>query len=264
MQTCDPEAAQTFAREGLSAGWAISQVINRQTFRWMDSDAYLFDIDGTLLVTQDLVHWNALRTAMREVYGADTNIDGIPYHGKTDLGILRAAMARVGVEGERFESGLPVALEVVCREVALNASSINANVCTAVRDILTRLRDAGKLLGVASGNLKSVGWHKVEAAGLRDFFTFGCFSDSAELRADIFREAVKQTRRRLGEQATVCFIGDTPEDVRAARAANAKIIAVSTGTFSYTELSSFNPDLCIASCGDLLARGNEVANDVSA
>jgi phosphoglycolate phosphatase-like HAD superfamily hydrolase len=233
-------------------------------FRWMDCDAYLFDIDGTLLVTQDLVHRNALHRAMQEVYGVDTNIDGIPYHGKTDLGILRAAMARVGVDGVRFDSRLPAALEVVCREVGLNVSSIKANICTSVRDIPTTLRDAGKLLGVASGNLKSVGWHKVEAAGLRDFFTFGCFSDSAERRADVFREALEQTRLRLGDQAAVCFIGDTPEDIRAARAANAKIIAVSTGTFSCDELFSFSPDLCIASCGDLLERDNEIANDVSA
>lgn len=230
----------------------------------MNCDAYLFDIDGTLLVTQDLVHRNALHRAMQEVYRVSTSIDGIPYHGKTDLGILRAAMARVGVEGERFESKLPAALEVVCREVELNVSNINANICTSVWDILTTLRDAGKLLGVASGNLKSVGWHKVEAAGLRDFFSFGCFSDSAGLRADVFREAVKNTRLRLGDQAAVCFIGDTPEDIRAARAANAQIIAVATGTFSYDELSSLNPDLCIASCADLLARGNEIANDVSA
>ena len=28
------------------------------------ADAYIFDIDGTLLVTKDLVHWNALHQAM--------------------------------------------------------------------------------------------------------------------------------------------------------------------------------------------------------
>jgi phosphoglycolate phosphatase len=66
-------------------------------FRWTEFEAYLFDIDGTLLVTRDLVHYNALNRAMREVYGVDTTIDDITYHGKTDLGILRAALARAGV-----------------------------------------------------------------------------------------------------------------------------------------------------------------------
>src|SRR5436190_6129996 len=60
----------------------------------IQADAYFFDIDGTLLVTRDLVHWNALHQAMLEVFGVDTTIEGLPYHGKTDVAILRAAVAR--------------------------------------------------------------------------------------------------------------------------------------------------------------------------
>ena len=68
------------------------------------ADAYVFDIDGTLLVTKDLVHWNALHQAMIEAYGVDTTIEGIPYHGKTDLSILRAAVGRAGVSDSAFLS----------------------------------------------------------------------------------------------------------------------------------------------------------------
>src|SRR2546423_5951291 len=82
-----------------------------------DADAYIFDIDGTLLVTKDLVHWNALHQAMIEAYGVDATIEGIPYHGMTDLSILRAAMARAGITDRAFEANLPKALAVVCREV---------------------------------------------------------------------------------------------------------------------------------------------------
>src|SRR5579872_977576 len=91
-------------------------------FSWIDADAYLFDIDGTLLISRDGVHRNALHRAMREAYGVDTTIDGIAYHGKTDLGILRAAVERVGVSADQFAANLPAALEVVCRDVSANAS----------------------------------------------------------------------------------------------------------------------------------------------
>ena len=40
-------------------------------FRWRQADAYLFDIDGTLLNTEDLVHYNARNFAMRDVYRVD-------------------------------------------------------------------------------------------------------------------------------------------------------------------------------------------------
>src|SRR5579862_7383250 len=93
-------------------------------FRWMSADAYLFDIDGTLLITRDGVHRNALHQAMREAYRVDTTIDGIAYHGKTDLGILRAALDRVGVSGDSFEAKLPAALEIIRREVSANAHRV--------------------------------------------------------------------------------------------------------------------------------------------
>ena len=223
-------------------------------FHWMGADAYLFDIDGTLLVSRDGIHRNALHRAMREAYGVDTTIDGIAYHGKTDLGILRAALERAGVSSDRFAANLPAALEVVCRDVSANANRISPTVCAAIPEVLAELKAASKLLGLASGNLESVGWLKIEAAGLRDFFSFGCFSDHHESRADIFRQGVEEVQRRLGESAQVCFIGDTPEDIKAARLANSKIVAVCTGIFGAEELANYEPDVCVASCAELLSR----------
>jgi phosphoglycolate phosphatase len=231
-----------------------SQSTKSNGFRWMDAAAYLFDIDGTLLISRDRVHRNALHLAMREAYGVDTTIDGIAYHGKTDLGILRAALERVGVSANQFEANLPAALEVICRDVAANASRIIPTVCSAIPQVLAELRAAGKLLAVASGNLESVGWLKLEAAGLREFFSFGCFSDHQESRGDIFRYGVAEVRRRLGEAAQVYFIGDTPEDIKAARFANSKIVAVCTGIFTADDLAPHEPNACIATCEELLTK----------
>src|SRR4051812_5575661 len=142
-----------------------------------EADAYIFDIDGTLLNTKDLVHWNALHQAMVEAYGVDTTIEGIPYHGKTDLSILRAAVGRAGVSDFDFDARLPEALDVVCREVEANHLQLVPNVCPGIVQLLKSLKADNKLTGVASGNLETVGWHKIEAAGLREFFSFGFFSD---------------------------------------------------------------------------------------
>jgi phosphoglycolate phosphatase len=225
---------------------------NRHGFGWMGADAYLFDIDGTLLNTQDLVHYRALNRAMREVYGADTTIDGIAYHGKTDLGILRAALERVGVSGEQFKSRLPAALAMVREDVERNAGALLTRVCGAIPELLARLHSAGKLLGVASGNLEVVGWHKVESCGLRRFFSFGCFADDCEMREDVFHRAVTEAQRRLQRKGTVCFIGDTPSDIRAARHVGAQVIAVASGIYRREELSVLEPDACLSSCAELL------------
>jgi phosphoglycolate phosphatase len=229
-----------------------TEVEARTSFRWLDADAYLFDIDGTLLVARGLVHYHALNRAMRDVYGVETTIDGIAYHGKTDLGILRAALERAGVSGDIFESKLAMALDLVCSDVAANRVRMTTDVCSGIANVLAHLKSAGKLVGVASGNLETVGWQKIGIAGLQDFFSFGCFADHHENRADIFRTAVEEVKRRLGPGATVCFIGDTPEDIKAARQVNANIIAVCTGIYKAEELGSLEPDLCVGSCEELL------------
>jgi phosphoglycolate phosphatase len=217
------------------------------------ADAFVFDIDGTLLNTRDLVHWNALHLAMLEVYGVDTTIEGIPYHGMTDLGILRAAILRAGVNGSVFEEGLTRALKIVCREVSRNAQNINAVVCASILDVLPRLNEEGTLLGVASGNLAAVGWKKLESCQMAHFFRFGCFSDQCEERRGIFKSAVEEVRSRLGSQTVTCFIGDTPADVLAARAVGAKVIAVTTGTFSREQLQAYLPDACVDCCSEIFA-----------
>ena len=214
------------------------------------ADAYIFDIDGTLLVTKDLVHWNALHQAMIEAYGVDTTIEGIPYHGKTDLSILRAALGREGISDNDFQAQLPDALAVVCREVEANHRKIEPKVCPGIVQLLESLKANGKLIGVASGNLETVGWHKIEAASLRQFFTFGCFSDCQESRAEIFRNALEFVTAQLGPGARACFIGDTPSDVEAARLIGAQILAVASGTFNLAELNAYSPDLCVSNCGE--------------
>jgi phosphoglycolate phosphatase-like HAD superfamily hydrolase len=217
------------------------------------ADAYVFDIDGTLLVTKDLVHWNALHQAMIETYGVDTSIEGIPYHGKTDLSILRAALAREGISDGEFEAKLPAALAVVCHEVEANHCKLEPKVCPGIVQLLESLKASGKLIGVASGNLETVGWHKMEAAGLHKFFTFGCFSDHHESRTEIFRNALGFVTARLGAGSRACFIGDTPSDVEAARQVGAQVIAVASGTFSFDELSACSPDLCVSHCGEFFS-----------
>ena len=71
----------------------VSQLAHSNHFDWQSCDAYLFDIDGTILRSRDRVHYNAMNRAMLDVYGKNTTIARVAYHGMTDLGIMRAALA---------------------------------------------------------------------------------------------------------------------------------------------------------------------------
>jgi len=226
---------------------------NGNGFRWKEADAYLFDIDGTLLLSPDRTHRYALHRALLDVYGVETTIDGIAYHGKTDPGILRAALERAGIASETIDGKMTAALEVVRRDAGEKADRFRPNVLPGIREVLDLLREAGKLLAVSSGNLESIGWLKLKAAGLAEYFEFGCFADEYELRVDVFRKGVSEVRRRLGTEATVCFVGDTPDDVRAAQGVGGRVIAVGTGIFNVEDLAAHGPDATVNCCSELLA-----------
>jgi phosphoglycolate phosphatase len=222
------------------------------SFVFSQADAYLFDIDGTLLNTRDGVHYFAFRNAMRAVFGIDGAIDGVPVHGSTDLGILRAVLARAGIASQEFERKLPELIRHMCDEVRRNAADIRVELCPSIRDLLESLDRGGKLLGVVSGNLEPIGWAKIEAAGLRQYFAFGSFSDHHEQREEIFRHGIAEARHRLGADARVCVVGDTPSDIAAARVVGVPIVAVATGIFPQDQLSGLHPDLCLSCCTELL------------
>jgi phosphoglycolate phosphatase len=224
------------------------------SFRWWEFDAYLFDIDGTLANTHGGVHFHSFHAALREIYGCEGRIDPVPVHGNTDIGILRAALEHYGQMPTDFEVRLPAARALMCSEVARKVEEMDVRLCPGVRELLAVLHQRGKLIGVVTGNLEQIGWHKLERGGVRHFFDFGSFSDTREKREDIFRHAIELARELRGPQTSACFIGDTPSDIRAAEYLGAPVVAVATGIYSQEELAREGPTLCVSSCVELLER----------
>ncbi len=221
-------------------------------FDWRVFDAYLFDIDGTLLHSRDWVHYNAFHTALERVYQCNGRIDNVPLHGNTDIGILRATAKLCGIEGERFEEPLHEALALMSDEVERNAAALRPELCPSIREWLAAIGEDGKLMGVCTGNLERIGWAKLRAAGVHEHFRVGAFSDRHEFRHEIFRDAMEQARGELGSSATVCFIGDTPNDIAAAQRLGMPVLAVATGIHDFATLTQHNPTHCVNCCTELL------------
>jgi phosphoglycolate phosphatase len=225
----------------------------RPGFRWDSADAFLFDIDGTLLNSRDAVHYFSFRTAIREILGIESSIEGVPVHGNTDVGILRAVLHRAGLADAAIDRHMPRIVARMCAEVQQNREQLNPELCPSILELIAYLQGRGKLLGAASGNLETVGWLKLEKAGLRPMFAFASFSFPRELRAEIFQHGIDLARRLLGEHASVTVVGDTPSDIEAARRVGVPVIALATGIYSFTQLKAHSPDACFVCGTDLLA-----------
>ena len=75
----------------------------------------------------------------------------------------------------------------------------------------------------------------------------GGFGDHHYDRDDVAREAYQSVVARLGrvDPAEIWVIGDTPLDVRCARAIGAKAVTAATGWHSHEELVSCKPDVAL-------------------
>lgn len=232
---------------------AQSLVAIRDGFRWDDCDAYLFDIDGTLLHAHGGVHNDSFSSSVEEVMGHPLSMSGVAVHGSTDTGILREAFRHAAIADAVWQPRLEEILVCMRKTVRQRREHMSITVMPGVLSILAYLKERGKLLGVATGNLEQIGWLKIEIAGLRDWFSFGGFSDRYPVRADMIANAVGEARKLTSAELKVCVVGDTPSDIAAAKANALPTIAVATGTFSYNELLHHQPEVCTPTLQDLLA-----------
>ncbi len=222
-------------------------------FTWDGQDAYLFDIDGTLLRSRDRVHMDSLPATVREVMGIEVSLEGVSLAGNTDTSILREACSRAGIPADVLEPQVAAILEGMCQNVADRRHELQPILMPGVKETLKHLADRGATLGVATGNLEMIGWIKMERAGLREWFRFGGFSDHFPVRSELVGHAAKKARELAGAQASVCVVGDTPRDIEAAHANGLAVIAVATGHFSFDELLEHKPEVCATTLADLLA-----------
>jgi phosphoglycolate phosphatase-like HAD superfamily hydrolase len=221
--------------------------------RWDTFDVYLFDIDDTLLHCSDAVHYFAFCDVLQSIAGKPMTLEGVTAHGNTDIGILRDALALAGISENIWRPRLPQIREAMAHFVQEREQEMCTTVLPDVCQVLQHLRSRGASLGVATGNLQNIGQLKLRRAGLLHFFQFGGWSDECEFRADIFRAAVTKGRMLAGEKASVCVIGDTPADIRAARQNGLHVIAVATGIYPFDQLATEEPELCLSSLKDLFS-----------
>jgi phosphoglycolate phosphatase-like HAD superfamily hydrolase len=218
---------------------------------WDDFDAYLFDIDGTLLHCSDATHYFAFCDALQELSGRPVNLDGVTAHGNTDVGILRDALAAAGIAEADWRPRVSEIRTRMCRFVEVRRNELCATVLPSVHDVLAHLEIKGATLGIVTGNLREIGRMKLQRAGLLEYFKVFGWSDHCEYRVDVFRSAVEQVRAELPRIASICVVGDTPADVLAARANELPVIAVATGVYSREQLLVEEPDLCLGSLEEL-------------
>jgi phosphoglycolate phosphatase-like HAD superfamily hydrolase len=230
----------------------------------------LFDIDGTLLLTGGAGR-RAIQIAMREAFGIAEAAD-VPIHGSTDRGIARDLFQAHDLVDdapawERFRDAYLVQLRSIL-------TTCDPTALAGVPALLERLVDReGYGLGLLTGNVRQGARLKLDRYELTHFFDrhqaeiWGGFGDEHPERNDVARAAHAGLCRQFGHSDCddrVWVIGDTPNDIRCARAIGARVIAVATGATPLEELARLRPDAALPSLSDADAILRLLDSDVRA
>ncbi len=192
----------------------------------------LFDVDGTLLLSDDPVAGEAFNGALRDCYPVEPPADAVlrtDHPGQTAPRIARLVLRNEGLADEQIGEHL----EAWCarfaeRYVALlpEADTSHWQAAPRAAEALSRLQDGGIRLALLTGNPEPMARARMERLGLAAFFpkgqgAFGCDSEDRV-------ELIAIARERAGDRPAehTVEIGDTRRDVESAHAAGIRAIHV--------------------------------------
>ena len=216
----------------------------------------LFDIDGTLVRTGGAGVKAFAKTFTTE-FNAVEGVERLNFAGRTDTSLVREFFSLYQIEPtprnfERFFERYVFWLDHLLRDS-------KTEVCPGVWKLihaLERLPQA-PLLGLLTGNIRLGAEIKLRHFSLWDAFQTGAFGDDHEERDQIAAVAHQRGSQILGTKLRgdeVVVIGDTPLDIRCARAIGARALAVATGGAKLNELKQHQPDWALADLRAITAR----------
>lgn len=204
----------------------------------------LFDIDGTLIRTGG-AGVRAFQKVFETEFGATDGFAQLKFAGRTDLSLVREFFDFHHIPASpdnfrRFFDRYVFWLDHILRES-------QTSLCPGVGEFIGELRALPQppLLGLLTGNIRLGAEIKLRHLKLWNAFETGAFADDHEERDQIAAIARERGSRMLGQELAgheVLVVGDTPLDIRCARAIGARVLAVATGGAPLDELRRHNPD----------------------
>jgi phosphoglycolate phosphatase-like HAD superfamily hydrolase len=216
----------------------------------------LFDIDGTLVHTGG-AGVKAFAKVFTTEFNAADGFERLKFAGRTDLSLVREffgfhAIPPTPENFQRFFDRYVFWLDhILCQS--------KTTLCPGVWEFIRGFAALPEppVLGLLTGNIRLGAEIKLRHFDLWDEFQTGAFADDHEERDQIAAIALQRGSRLLqtdlaGGHALV--IGDTPLDIRCARAIGARCLAVATGGHPLPELELHQPDWAIKDLREITPR----------
>ncbi|EER19582.1 Phosphoglycolate phosphatase, putative [Perkinsus marinus ATCC 50983] len=217
-----------------------------------------FDVDGTLVrsvgstgAERNRWHHLAFAAGMKEVFNIDdADVTKIAHHGLTDMLIARDLAVHYGCPPVEVTDDKVARVMKVMDEFArehYDKFGEGLEILPGVRSLLKTLSEEYRckvVVGLVTGNVESIGWAKMRALGIEQYFTtepirVGAFGgNDSPYRAELVRMARSKAETVFPGIKRHFHVGDAPNDIMAAIDGGAFAIGVTTGTFSADDLNT--------------------------
>lgn len=213
-----------------------------------DLEAVLFDLDGTLVDSRDLI-LDSFRHTMR------THLGWVP-PDESWLANMGKPLA-VQLRGFSTDDRLTQAMMETYREHNARTHDTTIRPFPGMADVLRRLHAGGFRLGVVTSKLRDMALRGLDACGLeREWFVvFVTANDPVPHKPDPGPVALALERAGVAAAGRALFVGDSVWDLLAGRAAGTRTGAALWGPFGRAELATGEPDFWLerpAELADLL------------
>lgn len=217
----------------------------------------LFDIDATLISTSG-VGIRAMEAAGRELFGPAFASTGVEYAGRLDPLIVGDLLI---ANGQQPTPANRLALRNGYRKHLAQQlpTAPSARALPGVPALLDALDASNRAaLGLLTGNYQDTGSLKLRACGIDpDRFPISAWGDESPHdppdRAHLPPVALARFRDRFNQSADprrCAIIGDTPHDIRCAKAHDLRVLAVATGSFNTDALIAAGADKVVQDLSD--------------
>ncbi|MDX6478840.1 MAG: pyrophosphatase PpaX [Gaiellaceae bacterium] len=206
-------------------------------------ETVLFDLDGTVIDSGSII-LASMRHATHEVLGRE--------YGDAEL---MAAVGGPGLEAQ-MAAIAPDRVEELVRVYRAHNEPLHDELecCAGMDDILVRLKEEGRRLGIVTAKRRATVELAFARLPLAHLFETVVGGDETE-RHKPDPEPLLLAAERLGVAAAdAAYVGDSPFDVRAAKAAGMHAVAVSWGRIHNRErLEAEEPDALVDTAEELYA-----------
>ena len=202
----------------------------------------LFDLDGTVVDSGSII-LASMRHATREVLGRDF-----------EDAELMGAVGGPGLEAQMAVFA-PERVEELVRVYRAHNEPLHDELeaCSGMEAVLVRLHDEGRRLGIVTAKRRStveLAFARVPVAHLFETVVGGDETERHKPDPEPLLLAAERMRARPGETA---YVGDSPFDIRAAKAAGMHAVAVTWGRIHARErLEREEPDAIVDAAEELL------------